>query len=304
MELERPMLAAPTKPGDLRVMKFPKLGSRKLDGVRALCRHNPETGKPELVSRTLKLIPNRHTQALFAREEFVGLDGELCVGNLNDTHLMQQTTSGCMTFEGTPDVRWCIFDKWDSKEPYYNRAKIAKEICSASPLQIPIFWLGQTPIYNYAELEAYEEECVNAGYEGVILRDPFGPYKQNRSTLKQGYMLKVKRFDDGEAVVLGSKEQQRNDNEATTDARGYTKRSSHAAGKTDAGVLGALEVRDCKSGVEFEIGTGFTAEQRHNLWQGRKYLPGKIVKYKSFLIGVKDKPRFPVFVSFRDKRDI
>lgn len=303
MELERPMLAAPTKPGDLRVMKFPKLGSRKLDGVRALCRHNPETGRPELVSRTLKLIPNLHTQRLYAREEFIGLDGELGVGNPNDKHLMQQTTSGCMSVSGTPNVVWYIFDKWNSDESYVRRASAAKLVCTNNALS-GVVWLSQTPIHTYEELEIYEEDSVTQGYEGVILRDPFGPYKQNRSTLKQGYMLKVKRFDDSEAVVIGWKEQQRNDNEATTDARGYTKRSSHAAGKTDAGVLGALEVRDCKTGVEFDIGTGFTAEQRYNLWQGRQYLKGKIVKYKSFAIGVKDKPRFPVFVSFRDRRDM
>lgn len=304
MELGRPMLAAPTKPGDLRVLRFPMLGSRKIDGVRALCRRNSTTGKPELVSRTLKLIPNRYTQQLFARESFVGLDGELCVGNPNDKHLMQQTTSGCMKFEGEPDVTWWVFDKWDSEEPYHNRAKFAKELCGSMGDESRVKWLGQSLLRDYEELEQYEESCVNDGYEGVILRAPFAPYKQNRSTLKQGYMLKVKRFEDGEAVVIGWKEQQRNDNEATTDARGYTKRSTHAAGKTDAGVLGALCVRDCKTGIEFDIGTGFTYEQRVNLWQGRKYLIGKIVKYKHFTIGVKDKPRFPIFVSFRDPRDL
>jgi DNA ligase-1 len=148
---------------------------------------------------------------------------------------------------------------------------------------------------------------VNLGYEGAIVRDPRAPYKEGRSTVKQGWMLKVKRFADDEAEVIGTVEQMRNDNEATVDELGYTKRSHHKEGKTAAGVLGALSVRGTTGqfkGVEFEIGTGFTAEQRRNLWAGREYLIGKLVSYKYFPVGVKDKPRFPTFKAFRDRRDI
>ena len=94
LELKRPMLAAPAPESHLRAMAYPVLASAKLDGVRALCiRRN---GVPRLVSRKLIDIPNPYVQSLFAKEEFVGLDGELCVGNWTDKNLMQQTTSGCM----------------------------------------------------------------------------------------------------------------------------------------------------------------------------------------------------------------
>jgi DNA ligase-1 len=36
----------------------------------------------------------------------------------------------------------------------------------------------------------------------------------------------------------------------------------------------------------------------------RKKLLGKIVKYKYQEIGVLEKPRFPVFLGFRDKEDM
>jgi DNA ligase-1 len=68
--------------------------------------------------------------------------------------------------------------------------------------------------------------------------------------------------------------------------------------------LGSLLVRDLKSKVEFEIGTGFTEQQRVELWLDRMNLRGKLVKYKSQPVGVKDKPRFPVFLGWRDRRDL
>jgi DNA ligase-1 len=48
------------------------------------------------------------------------------------------------------------------------------------------------------------------------------------------------------------------------------------------------------TGVEFNIGTGFTAEDR-----AKKDWVGLIVKYKFFPIGVKDKPRHPVYLGLR-----
>lgn len=263
---------------------------------------NPATGKPELVSRTLKLIPNKYTQERYARWEFVGLDGELVVGQPTDKNLMQQTTSGVMSEDGEPDVTWHIFDFWPSQEHYMFRAQQAKSICNVYDEVLK--WVPHIKIDSLAAMDAQEEKWVNEGYEGMMLRDPYGPYKQNRSTLREGYLLKIKRFEDSEAVIIGYVEQNRNDNEATIDERGYTKRSTHAAGKTAAGILGAIQVRDCKSGVEFDIGTGFNAEQRKNLWEGRQYLIGQVVTYKHFAVGVVDKPRFPVFVAFRDRRDM
>lgn len=300
MELKRPMLAAPADESELRAMKYPVLASAKLDGVRATC--IMRDGKPLLVSRKLIAIPNPTVQAWFAHKEAVGLDGELCVGNWTDKNLMQQTTSGCMREYGEPvNLSWAVFDKWDVQGNYAVRAVAAKNLCRPDE---GIKWLPQHMARTYDELLALEEEFLAAGYEGLIIRSPHGPYKFGRSTVRQGWLLKMKRFTDGEAEVLGAIEQMRNDNEATIDDTGYTKRSNHAAGKTAAGMLGALTVRDLKTGVTFEVGTGFTHEQRRNLWAGHHLLVGKLIKYKHFPIGVVDKPRHPVFIGFRDRRDL
>lgn len=310
--LKRPMLATPTTESDRKNLTYPLLASPKIDGIRALMVNGV------LVSRTLKPIPNLYTQRLFQKASFEGLDGELVVGNPWDKNLMQQTMSGVMSRDGEPDVSWHVFDKWDEGGGFALRAIAAKSVVLNSAFvgaytynasrtitnKRPFQWVPHTLINDYDRLMDYEEYMVNIGYEGIMLRAPHGPYKQGRSTLREGYLMKVKRFEDGEAEVIGFKEQMRNDNEATTDARGYTKRSTHADGKTAADALGALSVRDLVTKVEFDVGTGFTAEQRKNLWEGRKYLIGKIVKYKHFPVGVKDLPRFPTFVGFRDRRDM
>src|SRR5690606_40344965 len=116
---------------------------------------------------------------------------------------------------------------------------------------------------------------------GVMLRHPDGPYKHGRSTTKEGWLLKVKRFEDSEAQVIGYSEAQHNANEAKRNELGQLERSSHKAGKVGKQTLGALAVKDLKTGVEFDIGTGFTESQRQLLWAMGDNLMGKVVKYKS-----------------------
>jgi DNA ligase-1 len=54
---------------------------------------------------------------------------------------------------------------------------------------------------NVDELIAYEEEQVVAGYEGICFRSPDSPYKHGRSTFKEGFLIKLKRFTTDEAVI-------------------------------------------------------------------------------------------------------
>jgi DNA ligase-1 len=72
--------------------------------------------------------------------------------------------------------------------------------------------------------------------------------------------------------VIGTIELNHNRNVKTKDERGFSKRSTHKAGKEAAGVLGCLRVRDVATGVEFDVGTGFTWAQREALWSRRDTL--------------------------------
>ena len=151
---------------------------------------------------------------------------------------------------------------------------------------------------------AYEEEALQEGYEGVMLRTPESPYKGGRSTLKQGYLVAIKRFEDAEAEIIGYEEKLHNANKLQKDELGYAKRSSSKANLVPMDTLGALVVKDLKTGVIFNIGTGLDAALCRWIWANRKKCLHKIVTYTYQVTGTKDKPRIPSFKGFRDKRDM
>jgi len=97
----RPMLAAKT---DGENITYPCLVSPKLDGVRAIVRHG------QVVSRTLKPIPNTHVQRLFGRAALEGLDGELIIGDPTAEDVYRKTVSGVMSEDGKPEVKFYVFD--------------------------------------------------------------------------------------------------------------------------------------------------------------------------------------------------
>ena len=136
-----------------------------------------------------------------------------------------------------------------------------------------------------------------------MVRSMNGPYKQGRSTLKEGYLLKIKRFVDEEAIIIGFDEKMHNTNEAKVDALGYTERSTSKEGMIGASTLGALVVQSEKWG-EFRIGTGFDDVLRKEIWENKDKYLSQLAKFKYFATGVVEKPRFPVYLGIRNKMDI
>lgn len=286
----KPMLACEA---NLKSLKFPCIASPKLDGVRALVRDGV------VLSRSLKPIPNRHVQLLFGRPELEGLDGELIFGDPTHPEVYRNTVSAVMSIEGQPDVSFYVFDKWNRDYPY---SEVWHHLVyHMSTVLIPV--VGRE-INSMEELDDCEALYLANGYEGVMLRDPQSPYKFGRSTAKEGYLLKLKRFADSEAEIIGFEELMHNTNEATINETGHTERSTKQEGLLPAGMLGALVVRDIVTGVEFKIGTGFTAEERLKFWNLRATLKGALVKYQYFPTGSKEKPRFPSFQGFRHRIDL
>lgn len=295
MTLLRPMLAADCK-GDLSVLRFPLLASFKLDGIRCLI----VNGKP--VSRTLKPIRNRFVNQYLSSHDLPSLDGELIVGSATDPNAMQNTTSGVMSADGEPDFTYHVFDLHCSPARFHGRYASLLEV--GLPPRVVVH--QHQYLRTVAELEDMEEQALTAGYEGLIVRDPLGTYKANRATIKEGGMTKLKQFVDAEAIVIGAEELMHNANEPTTNALGYTERTSHLANQVGMGTLGSLHVRLLSDpACTFHIGSGFTAAQRAQLWAERENLPGRLARFKSFTAsGIKDKPRHPVFLGFRDPEDL
>lgn len=287
----KPMLADSVD--NVNLLSFPLYASPKLDGIRAVVIDGV------LLSRNLKPIPNKHVQKMFGDKRWNGLDGELICGDPGAKDAFRATTKAVMSIEGTPDVRFYVFDDFSH---HHGTFKSRQEQLNKRALLKTFQRWPSTIIETVQALNAFEEDCLKSGFEGVMIRSASGPYKFGRSTLREGHLLKLKQFEDGEAEVIGIEEQMHNGNVAEKDNLGRTKRSTHKAGKSGLNTLGALVVRDIKTKVEFNIGSGFDAATRRDLWE----LPplGKIVKYRYFPTGSKDKPRFPVFVGFRDKRDM
>lgn len=295
--ITKPMLAETAD--DLSVIKFPVLCSPKLDGIRCLIIDN------KAVSRKFKPIPNNFIRQHLESISLKRMDGELMVGET-----FQSSSSGVMSEEGEPDFTYHVFDMVDDnlKSTFEDRYKALKQFCDLTASSIPncrIKLVEHTLISNIEELLAYETKCLNDGYEGVMVRSLNGPYKCGRSTVKEGYLLKIKRFIDFEATVIGFEEKMHNANEATKDELGHTKRSSHQDNMIPMNTLGSLVLRTI-DGVEFNCGCfkGFDDAWRKQIWIDRPKYLGKLAKIKSQPTGVKDKPRFPVFAGWRDPIDL
>lgn len=308
----RPMLAAELK--NLADVKFPVLVSPKLDGIRCVIREG------KALTRSLKPIPNDHIRNTLEGMNLPDFDGEILVrvhigeslyGHLHEWAAtpFNAVSSAVMSKQGTPDFLFAVFDQVDSV-PYQMRlARVAGWCLRTFQLhqEYCVRHVQHVSINNLSALEALNLRYLSQGFEGIMLRKPDGLYKFGRSTVKEGGLLKLKPFADGEAEIVGYVERQHNTNQATVNALGLTERSHKAEGMVGSGTLGALRVRGCSGrweGVEFEIGTGFDDRLRKQIWDDHVYYLGAVVKFKYQEMGSVDRPRIPVFLGFRYQADL
>lgn len=268
------------------------LASPKLDGIRCSVQHQA------VLTKSLKSVPNEHIVARLSDAKLHGLDGELIVGKPNVFDTYNSTYRGVMKIKEKPDFKLYVFDNCITQLPYHTRRPIVK-------FDHPdIVVVTSVALETMADVLLYEETILDMGFEGVILRDPHALYKHGKSTALEGGSIKIKRFTDGEAVINSMEEQLHNTNAATTNELGRTQRSSHKENKIPMNTLGTLVCTDIVSGVEVRLGIGLSKELRQKIWDNFPMYKGKMVKYKSFKIGVKDKPRHPVFLGFRHPSDM
>lgn len=291
--ITRPLLAATLE--DLSTLKYPVLATPKLDGIRVL----KVDGKA--LTRSFKPIPNTHIRALLEKHLPDGVDGELMTaGTFNDIQ------SRVMSFDGEPEFMFYAFDYVSAKldDPYRDRIQNLFDVIEKKITPFRIVVLYPEIIENEKELLRYEEECLKKGFEGVMIRNPLGKYKCGRSTTKEQILLKLKRFYDAEAKVIDFEEKMQNENIQERDEFGLSKRSSKKEGLVPANTLGALIVEDLTTGVKFGLGSGFDDELKREIWLNKSKYKNQIVKYKYQSVGVKNAPRFPVFLGFRSKLDL
>ena len=294
----KPMLSASLDGVDLSTLRYPLVVSPKLDGVRCI------VWEGVAYSRNAKPIRNHFVQKW--AKDLHNLDGELIVGPPTIGNVLGRTQSGVMSYEGEPDFTFWVFDAPATQGPgelgFIHRRQDAIN-------RVRGLWrISPVPHYTATtlnELLSFEDQWLEAGYEGIMLRDPYGPYKNGRSTLREGYLMKLKRFTDGEAVVLALEEGHHNTNELERDELGRAKRSKDSAGLVGSGMVGTIIVKDSTWG-ELRVAPGImTHAERQAYW--REYQMGhhhslkdKIIHWRSFGYGVKEKPRFPRFYGVRE----
>ena len=289
MKIQKPLLAGKF---DSEKAKFPYAATPKIDGIRFLM-----VGGAAL-TRSFKPIRNEYLQKILSSNLPEGIDGELTSGSTF------QECSSIMRIKGEPDFKVWIFDfvnPNDEIKPYKERMN---ELRKFESFNIPSYEiLFPTIVSNQEQIDQLMIKNLNAGYEGLILRDPNGIYKFGRSSVKENILLKVKEFMDDEAEIIAFREKMVNTNEGLKDNFGRTKRSSCQDGLKPSGTLGGLILRNSE-GLEFSCGSGLNDALRDEIWKNKSKYLGKLVKYKFMSKGIKNLPRHPVFMGFRDETDL
>ena len=303
----------------LEKVKFPCIVQPKIDGVRALNLNGTLTG------RSLKPFEGFGITGYFSRPEFVGLDGEMILGDKpNCTERLCSLTTGAMgrfkDVEEMPDLHWWVFDlvARDARGLAYQRryARMAEYVEDLEHPRIHLVPLELAD--NLEELKGFIAHYFDLGYEGAILRNPEAPYKPGRATQKGQELWRVKSWADAEILVTGITEGEVNMNEAKKNALGRTERSSAKAGMVPNGQVGSIQgvlLADfhCPitgkllfpKGLEITVGSGeMTVAEATRYFQHPKDIVGHIVKFKHMTHGVKDKPRFPTYISHRLPQDM
>lgn len=232
--------------------------SEKLDGVRAYW-----DGK-NFISRQGNIFhaPDWFKSVLPQNEI---LDGELWMGR----QMFQKTISVVKRHDwgsGAVNVKYVIFDmpsRQDTFEVRINEAVNFAKALNATHVMAHPHDVVQSRQHLLSELRKIE----SAGGEGLMIRKPGSLYEVGRSST----LLKVKPFKDDEGTVV-----------------------AHQPGKgRHKGRLGSVTVQ--WNGVEFDLGTGFTDEDRRN--------PppiGSLVTFRYTELTEDGKPKCSSFICVRD----
>ena len=247
-----PMLLAGVERGLSEVSRY--LVSEKFDGVRAFW-----DGKA-LRTRQGNAInaPAWFTEGFPAQ----ALDGELWVGRGQFDRLSATVRQQQPDEREWRQVRYLVFELPAAPGSFRERVQAMKAVVSAAGLP----WLQVVEQFEVSSRKALTlklDEIIQTGGEGLMLHRADAPYVTGRSDV----LLKMKRWNDAEATVIG-----------------------HRPGKGKyQGMLGALRVRTAE-GVEFLLGTGLSEAIR------RAPPPvGTVVTYRYRELTGSGRPRFASF---------
>ncbi len=282
-------------PDYFKKLQYPLLCSPKYDGIRCIIKNK------YAMSRSFKILPSYQAQVEF--KEYEHYDGELIEGNCTDFDVYNRTQSHVMSENKPGNLTFYVFDYTHPEylhKPFYERLEYLEKVLGT---QTQVKLVSHEYIENHEELIKYEQKCLSEGFEGIMMRNPVGHYKLGRGTFKEGLIYKLKRFKDSEAMVVNILPMMENHNTLETDELGYAKRSSSKAGLIEGDIAGKFQVLYGNDVLDVAPGSLNHAQRKEILENKYKYI-GKHLKFRYFLHGIKDKPRFPRALGFRDLMDL
>lgn len=279
-------------------LRFAADMSFKIDGVRGF----NESGVT--YSRTGKAFPNGLLQEKL--KYLHNLDFEIAGASIDHPNLCDKTRSITNSHGNSVDgVSVWVFDHMgmDNKSFEYRLERAHDRVLELNGSGFSfVNFVDHFRICNIDDFLAFEEKALNAGLEGVMGRKPRGPYKHGRSTMLDQYLWKFKRFVDVELPIVGFEEGLSNQNAVKYNEQGYMDRQTLKSGMVPANTLGKIIVD--WHGQELKVSCG---KMKHSLrkfvWENKSAFYGVFFTMRYFGYGIKNLPRFPRFITFRDPKD-
>jgi DNA ligase-1 len=244
--------------------------SEKLDGVRSVFHGGKFYSRNNNVFHAPKWFLDEMPQGVM-------LDGELFTKRGDFQNVMSIVSKNTPLDAEWAKITFYVFDMPLLDAPFEERyTELKRVVANAKTRHLKL--VNHTRLKSKGDLEKMHKTLAAKGAEGLMLRAPGSYYESRRSKS----LLKYKKFRDDEVRVEGHE---------------------FGTGKY-ANVMGKLTVSWKRGGkkVTFKVGSGFNETQRKNY---KKLFPvGTFVKIKYFETTSSQKPRFPVFLGVRDKRDM
>jgi DNA ligase 1 len=266
------MKAYPFEESRLAKWAPPYIVQPKFDGVR--CRSIPIQTGPKgnevmLLSSEENVIYSVPHINYALQGVTAELDGELYCHGMSFEEIISITSRTVNIHPDHKKIQFHVFDIVN-EEPQMKRSIIIENLRGINPLiQVAPFWVCS----SLDEVLKTYDQIINLGYEGIIVRHTQAPYIRKRST----FVMKFKPKKEDTYEIIGFVEEE----------------SKHNVPKCSLGSF----ILDSGDGSTFNVGSGFSADQRHSYWDHREELIGKSVRVKyQHLTSGKKVPRFPVFV--------
>lgn len=275
----------------------------KVDGIRAVTHEN------EFKSRSMKLHANKLIKPYFqALLDFSERTGIIVDGEFDSESTTFNDLSGIIRSHGhtlPEDLQFKVFDCFIPDYP--DMSSIERHAVIRAHLMaedIP----GVVMIENLPWPKDFEEafdDALEAGYEGLMVKKKFAKYKFGRATFKQATIFKMKPYMTFDTIVLGIQQATKVDPKAAKKinelGRSETskKKGDRIPIESASAIFTELEGEPVKVSV-----ASMDHDLRAKLWENRKEREGKCFEWKGMVVGSKDVPRHPMFVRWREDKDV